>query len=272
MRWILRFALLSAVALLAACAEPEQDVNDLSAEEIYRQAEADLDAGEARTAGRGFAEIERLFPYSQWAKRALLMSAYSFYEAKDFQEAQSAASRYLDFYPSDAEAPYAQYLIALSYYDQITDVGRDQQNTVEALQALREVVQRYPNTEYARDAELKFDLALDHLAGKEMEIGRYYLKRGHNLAAVNRFKAVVDEYQTTTHTEEALHRLVEAYMALGLIEEARKSAAILAYNFPGSSWYEDTYALIQTDGQANASDEGNLFTRTFRQVILGDWL
>ncbi|MEL6679755.1 MAG: outer membrane protein assembly factor BamD [Pseudomonadota bacterium] len=272
MHLIGRFFALCLVLGLAACAETEPDANDQSAEEIYRAAEASLDEGEPRAAGQGFAEIERLFPYSQWAKRALLMSAYSYYEAKDFQEAQSAAQRYLDFYPSDEEAPYAQYLIALSYYDQITDVGRDQQNTVEALQALREVSQRYPNTEYARDAELKFDLALDHLAGKEMEIGRYYLKRGHNLAAVNRFKAVVDEYQTTTHTEEALHRLVEAYLALGLVEEARKSAAILAYNFPGSPWYEDTYALIQTDGQANASEEGNVFSRAFRQVILGKWL
>ena len=233
---------------------------------------ADLDRGAEREAARTFSEVERLYPYSQWAKRALIMSAFSYYEATDFVEARSAAERFISFYPADPDAAYAQYLIAQSWYDQINDVGRDQGNTLEALQALRVLIERYPNSEYTREAELQFDLALDHLAGKEIEVGRYYLKRGQYIAAIGRFKAVVDEYQTTSHTPEALHRLVESYLALGLDDEAIKSASVLGHNFPGSDWYADSYRLLETDGALNASDEGGVLGRIYRQVILGEWL
>ncbi|WP_316015719.1 outer membrane protein assembly factor BamD [Roseobacter sp. HKCCA0434] len=252
--------------------EEEIAIESRSAQEIYEIAESDLERGRERTAARTFAEVERLYPYSQWAKRALIMSAFAYYEATDFVEARSAAERFIAFYPADPDAAYAQYLIAQTYYDQITDVGRDQANTVEAMQALRTLIERYPGSEYAREAELQFDLALDHLAGKEMEVGRYYLKRGFYTAAIQRFKAVVDEYQTTSHTPEALHRLVEAYLALGLDEEAIRSASVLGYNYAGSDWYADSYALLESDGALNASDEGGILRRIWRQVILGEWL
>jgi len=250
----------------------ETPIEARSAQEIFDLAQADLDSGSERAAARTFSEVERLYPYSQWAKRALIMSAFAYYEATDFVEARSAAERFISFYPADPDAAYAQYLIAQSWYDQINDVGRDQGNTLEALQALRVLIERYPDSEYAREAELQFDLALDHLAGKEMEVGRYYLKRGQYIASIGRFKAVVDEYQTTSHTAEALHRLVEAYLGLGLDEEAIKSASVLGHNFPGSDWYADSYRLLETDGALNASSEGGTLSRIYRQVILGEWL
>ena len=271
--------LLNAILLsvsLSACGyfatEEEIPIEARSAQEIFEMAQADLDRGAERQAARTFSEVERLYPYSQWAKRALIMSAFAYYEATDFVEARSAAERFIAFYPADPEAAYAQYLIAQSWYDQINDVGRDQGNTVEALQALRTLIERYPGSEYAREAELQFDLALDHLAGKEMEVGRYYLKRGQYVAAIQRFKAVVDEYQTTSHTPEALHRLVESYLALGLDDEAIKAASVLGFNFPGSDWYADSYALLESDGALNASPEGSVLRRIWRQVILGEWL
>lgn len=243
-----------------------------SAQEIFDLAQTDLNRGAERDAARTFSEVERLYPYSQWAKRALIMSAFAYYEATDFVEARSAAERFISFYPADPDAAYAQYLIAQSWYDQINDIGRDQGNTIEAMQALRVLIERYPGSDYAREAELQFDLALDHLAGKEMEVGRYYLKRGQFVAAIARFKAVVDEYQTTSHTPEALHRIVESYLSLGLDEEALKSAAVLGHNFPGSEWYADSYALLESDGTLNASDEGGTLSRIYRQVVLGEWL
>ncbi|MDZ7909567.1 MAG: outer membrane protein assembly factor BamD [Gemmobacter sp.] len=176
-------------------------------------------------------EVERLYPYSEWAKRALIMQAFAYHRNREYEEARAAAQRFLDYYPGDEEAAYAQYLMALSYYDQIDEVGRDQGLTFQALQALREVIEDYPDSEYARSAILKFDLAFDHLAAKEMEIGRYYLKRGHYAAAINRFRVVVEDFQTTTHTAEALHRLVESYLALGFRDEAQTAAAILGHNF-----------------------------------------
>ena len=263
-------------AILTGCgffAEEEQiPIESRSAEEIFTIAEDELDRGAQRQAARTFSEVERLYPYSQWAKRALIMSAFAYYEATDFVEARSAAERFIAFYPADPEAAYAQYLIAQSWYDQINDIGRDQGNTLEAMQALRVLIERYPGSQYAREAELQFDLALDHLAGKEMEVGRYYLKRGQYVAAIQRFKAVVDEYQTTSHTPEALHRLVESYLALGLDDEAVKAASVLGFNFPGSDWYEDSFALIESDGQLNASDEGGVLREIWRRVVLGEWL
>ena len=209
-------------------------------QQLYLSGEALLADGQPRDAGERFSEVERLYPYSEWAKRAMLMSAFAYHEGGLYAESRAAAERYLEFFPADVDAPYAQFLIALSYYDQIVDIGRDQTNAFESLAEMRDIIERYPDSEYASSAQMKFELALDHLAGKEMEIGRYYLDRGHYTAAINRFRVVVEDYQTTTHTPEALHRLVEAYLSLGLDNEAQTAAAILGHNFQGSVWYADS--------------------------------
>lgn len=240
-------------------------------EEIYLDGERLLAEGGAEQAGETFGEVERLYPYSDWAKRAMLMSAFSYHEAAMYDESRSAAERYLEFFPADVDAPYAQFIIALSYYDQIVDIGRDQDNTFQALQEMRDIIERYPDSEYAKSAQLKFELALDHLAGKEMEIGRYYLGRGHFTAAINRFRVVVEEYQTTTQTPEALYRLVEAYLSLGLTEEARTAGAILGHNFQGTSWYLRAYALLTGQGLQPGNVGDGWLNRTYRQVVLGEW-
>ncbi|MEO0912853.1 MAG: outer membrane protein assembly factor BamD [Pseudomonadota bacterium] len=266
------FLLVGALAGCGFFGEPEVPVESRSAEELYLTAEFDLDEGRPLRAARTFDEVERLYPYSEWAKRAMMMSAFAYYDARRFDESRAAAERYLDFFPADQDAAYAQYLIALSYYDQIVDVARDQTTTFDALQELRETIERYPDSDYASSAALKFDLALDHLAGKEMEVGRYYLKKGHFSAAINRFRVVVEDFQTTQHTAEALHRLVESYLSLGLIDEAQTAGAILGYNYQGSVWYEDTFALLTAQGlEAEAKGQGWL-TRIYRQVIQGKWL
>ncbi len=200
------------------------------------------------------------------------MAAFSYHADRDYEAARSAAQRFIDFYPADEDAAYAQYLLALSYYDQIDQVGRDQGITFQALQALRTVIEFYPDSEYADSAALKFDLAFDHLAGKEMEIGRYYLRREHYSAAISRFRVVVEEFQTTTHTPEALLRLVEAYLSLGLVEEAQTAGAILGYNFQSSPFYDD--AFNQLTGQNLAPDAtGESWLRDiWRQTVVGDWL
>lgn len=274
MRAITGFIGVLAVMLLAACEQPDPQaiLEATPPQEIFADAEAELEAGREFNAGELFGEVERLYPYSQWARRAMIMSSYSYYQAAEFERSQSAARRFLEFFPNDEDAPYAQYLIALAYYDQITDVGRDQQPTLNALQSLREVMERFPGSAYARDSELKFDLAMDHLAGKEMEIGRYYLKRGQYMAAINRFETVIDDFQTTTHVEEALHRMVEAYTALGLEDEALKAAALLGFNAPGSDWYENSYALVQSNGTDNAEAPRGFFTSVWSRVIRGRWL
>jgi outer membrane protein assembly factor BamD len=267
-----RIALVATIALAAACArEREVPVESRSAQEIYLDAEGQLEDGRPREAGQLFGEVERLYPYSEWAKRAMLMSAYAYHEGGLYAESRAAANRYLDFFPADPDAPYAQYLIALSYYDQIVDVGRDQENTFEALQELRDIIERYPDSEWAKSAELKFDLALDHLAGKEMEVGRYYLARGHYAAAINRFRVVVQDYQTTTHTPEALHRLVESYLSLGLDNEAQTAGAILGHNFQGSQWYADSHALLTGRGLQPQDVGDSWLNQVYRQVVLGRW-
>ena len=253
-----------------ARAEP---LDNFTAEDIYKRGEYELENnGKPRDAVHYFSEIERLYPYSDWAKRALIMQAYSYHRARDYEEARGAAQRFIDTYPGDEDAAYAQYLLALSYYDQIDEIGRDQGLTFQALQALREVIERYPDTEYARSAILKFDLAFDHLAAKEMEIGRYYLKQGHYTAAINRFRVVVEEYQTTTHTPEALMRLVEAYLALGLTDQAQTAGAILGHNFRSSPFYADAYAQLRQRGLKAEAAGDSWLTNVYRQVIQGKWL
>jgi outer membrane protein assembly factor BamD len=250
--------LMLAVALpLASCASRNskhtradtqyvaRDVNTL-----YTLAKKRLDQGNYAVAAGVFDEVERQHPYSIWARRAQLMSAFSYYAAQDHTKSIESARRFLSIHPGNKDAPYANYLIALNYYEQIKDVTRDQNITKQALDSLGEVVRRYPNTRYASDARLKLDLVRDHLAGKEMEIGRFYQRRGQWLASVSRFRTVVDEYQTTTHTPEALMRLTESYLALGIPEEARRSAVVLGANYPSSKWYERAYSLVQKHAPA----------------------
>ncbi len=265
----------AALAILAGCAGGNREVplENLTPEQIYLRAEAELEANNnPEDAATLFAEVERLYPYSDWARRALIMQAFANHRAKAYEEARTAAQRYIDFYPADENAAYAQYLLALTYYDQIDLVGRDQGLTFQALQALRTVIERYPESPYARSSILKFDLAFDHLAAKEMEIGRFYLKRGHYTAALNRFRVVVEDFETTTHTAEALYRLIECYLGLGLDAEAQTAGAILGHNFRGSDWYADGFALLTGEGlEAEAKGDGWL-RALYRQTIRGQWL
>ncbi|WP_164117233.1 outer membrane protein assembly factor BamD [Sphingorhabdus sp. Alg239-R122] len=217
-----------------------RDVNTL-----YSAAKDRLDRGQTKLAAALFDEVERQHPYSPWARRAQLMSSFSYYLDSDYNKSIQSAQRFLSIHPGNKDAPYAYYLIALNYYEQISDVTRDQKTTEQALAALGEVIRRYPQSRYAADAKLKIDLVNDHLAGKEMEIGRFYQRSGRWLAATVRFRKVIDDYQTTNHAPEALMRLTESYLSLGIPEEAKKSAAVLGANYPGSKWYERAYELIQ---------------------------
>ena len=264
---------LCAVAVLSACGggarDQEVSLEGTPPEIIYARAEAQL------TSRRGAEKAAELFPYSEWAKRAMIMSAFAYHQARLYEESSGAAQRYLDFFPADEDAAYAQYLIALSFYDQIDKVSRDQGITFQALQALRTVVERYPDSEYASSSLLKFDLALDHLAGKEMDIGRFYMKKGHFGAAINRFRVVVEDFQTTTHTAEALHRLVEAYLSLGLDADAQTAGAILGHNFRGTDWYKDSHVLLTGRGISTeaASDQSQgWLKRIWRQMVRGEWI
>jgi outer membrane protein assembly factor BamD len=239
----------TAMVLTAGCAGrggPKKDAAYVArdVDTLYTAAQARLNRGQPKEAAQLFDEVERQHPYSPWARRAQIMSAFSYYVARDYAKSVQSAQRFLQIHPGNKDAPYAYYLIALDYYEQISDVTRDQKITQQALTTLTEVVRRYPGTEYAQDARLKIDLVNDHLAGKEMEIGRYYQRSGKWLAATLRFREVVDKYQQTSHTPEALYRLVESYMAIGVPDEAQKSAAVLGANYPGSDWYQRAYKLI----------------------------
>ena len=240
----------SALLLLSACGGRGGGPKDTAfvardVDTLYAAAKDRLDRGDTQVAAALFDEVERQHPYSPWARRAQLMSAFSYYVAKDYNKSVQAAQRFLSIHPGNRDAPYAYYLIALCYYEQISDTDRDQKITLQAQQALNEIVRRYPNTRYAADARVKIDLVNDHLAGKEMQIGRFYEKSGRWLAASLRFRNVVDTYQTTSHAPEALFRLVEANLALGVPEEAQKYAAVLGANYPGNKWYEKAYKLMQ---------------------------
>ena len=269
--------LILALGLLAGCGSPTErldpmELEQLDAVQIYQRGEASLESGAAEDAAFYFGEIERLYPYSEWAKRGLIMQAFALHKDRAYDDSRASAQRYLDFYPTSEDAAYAQYLLALSYYDQIDDIGRDQGLTFQALQALRTVIEQYPDSSYAAEAKLKFDLAFDHLAAKEMEIGRYYLKRGHYAAAARRFRVVVEEFQTTSHTAEALHRLVESYLALGLVQEAQSAGAILGYNYRGTDWYEDSYRLLTGQGLSMEAGGDNWLASIYRQLVRGEWI
>ena len=258
---------LAALALLAACSSKDkEEYIERPVENIYNAAVDHLSAERYQTAAREFDEVERQHPYSVWATKAQLMAAYAYYQANKYDEAIVGLDRFIQLNPSNRDVGYAYYLKALSYYEQITDVQRDAKLTELALNGLDEVVRRFPDSIYARDSRLKIDLTYDHLAGKEMEVGRFYLQRGQYLASINRFRYVIDKYQTTSHVPEALHRLIECYLALGLKEEAQRTAAVLGYNYPGSDWYQDSFSLVET-GKPFAQSEKPGFLRRALNTI-----
>jgi len=237
-------AALLAIGLAACGSDDEVPYEERAADDLYSSGLGAMQEGEYEDAARLFDEVERQHPYSVAAPKAQLMAAYANYLDNKYDDAINALDRFIELHPGSEDIAYAYYLKALCYYEQISDVGRDQKMTKLALSSLDEVIRRFPETSYARDARLKRDLALDHLAGKEMEVGRYYLDRGEYLAAINRFRIVVKSFQTTSHVPEALHRLVECYLAVGITGEAQATAAVLGHNFPGSDWYADSYYLL----------------------------
>lgn len=244
-------AVMCALAL-SACAgnkkKPRLAYEERPVELLYATGADRLDRRQWSQAVGYFQEVERQHPYSEWSRRAILMQAYAHYQGNDYPEAVADADRFMQLYPGNATAAYAHYIKAICYFEQIVDVNRDQAATAQALDNLRDVVQRFPRTEYAADARLKIDMVNDQLAGKEMTIGRYYLHQGDTLAAANRFRTVIDRYQTTTHAPEALYRMVESYLTLGLLDEAKRNGAVLGYNYPGDPWYGDAYKLLTSKG------------------------
>lgn len=240
------------LAVLSACQGAARRESlayvDKPVEQLYNEAARSLDKRLWDQAALQFNEVQRQHPYSEWAQRSMLMASYAHYRDNSYADAISSAESYIALYPGGEGAAYAYYLIGVSHFEQIIDVGREQGRSELALVALNEVVRRFPTSEYARDAELKVDMVRDQLAGKEMSIGRYYLRNAEYLAAINRFKRVIDEYETTTHAPEALHRLVEAYLSVGLEGQALAAASVLGYNYPGSDWYADSYALMTDRG------------------------
>ena len=258
---------------LAACTSNDSDRNVITEESVdalYNDAGNALDQGNYVTASRLFEEVERQHPYSKWATKAQLMAGYSYYEAQRYDDAVLALDRFIDLHPGHKDIAYAYYLRALCFYEQISDVRRDQAMTEYAMQGFDAVINRFPESQYARDAQLKKDLTLDHLAGKEMEIGRYYLNRNQVNAAIIRFQTVVRDYQTTSHTAEALHRLVEANLTLGLKEEATKIAAVLGYNYPGDEWYERSFALLDEEQRARIIANRSFVDRTVDSIFKPD--
>jgi len=252
--------------------KPKIDIDTYSAKEIYDLAEDRLAKKRPQDAAKYFSEIERLYPYSEWAKRGLIMQAYSYHKDQDYENSRSAAQRYIDFFPAAEDAAYAQYILALSYYDQISEVGRDQDVTVKALQELRLLIERYPDSKYAKDSAEKFDMAFRFLAAKEMEVGRYYLQRGYYTSAVNRFRKVVQEFRMTEQTPEALYRLIECYLSLGLRGEAQSAAAILQESYSSTQWHKDSLILLSGEGLLPDAGGQNWLSTIYRQTIKGQWL
>ncbi len=254
--------------LLWACGTSEEiDYAERPVEEIYNAALDKLQAGEYQESALQFDEVERQHPYSVWASKAQIMAAYAYYQNNKYDDAINALDRFIQLHPGSQDIEYAYYLRAISYYERISDVGRDQKMTELALKLLLELNRRFPESRFARDATLKIDLARDHLAGKHMEIGRYYQSQSEYLAAINRFRSVIRDYQTTTHVPEALHRLVECYLALGVIDEARSTAAVLGHNFPGNPWYADSYPLLTGADLRPQENKESWITRVWNSLI-----
>ena len=272
-RSLLVLAVTGALVVLAGCSSLFGSDNKEAAyvarpvQVIYADAWRKIRDGSWLSAAKQFGEVERQHPYSVWARRAMLMSAYCYYQANHAEDAINAAEQYIELHPGSKEVAYAFYLKAIALYDRITDVGRDQTDTQRALAALEDVIQRFPNTAYARDASLKVDLALDHLAGKDMDIGRYYLFQQDYVAAINRFRVVVERYQRTAQVAEALERLTEAYYALGLDRQAQTAAAVLGANYPGSRWYRDAYNLLKKHHEKAVIDKKSWIAKAFAKVF-----
>ncbi len=263
-------SLLAAVAL-GACGSSAKKKQKFAyverpVEALYQDAARAMERKRFDDAVELFAEVERQHPYSPWSRRATLMKAFAHYRQNEYEEATEALDQFIALHPGNKDAPYAYYLRSMTFYERIRDVGRDQDFTNNAVQALNDVVRRYPQTEYARDARLKLDLTLDHLAGKEMYVGRYYMRQGKHIAAVNRFKQVIAKYETTGHTEEALYRLVEAYLQIGILDEARSTAAVLGYNYPGSKWYADAYSLMRKNGILEPGSKPQRSAKELRKI------
>lgn len=270
-RFRVALLILFAAVALGACGSSSKKKQKFAyverpVEILYQDAARAMERKRYDDAVELFGEVERQHPYSAWARRAILMKAFAQYLENDYDEAVTTLDQFIALHPGNKDAPYAYYLRAMCWYERIRDVGRDQDFTNNAVQALNDVVRRYPETEYARDARLKLDLTFDHLAGKEMYIGRYYLKYGKHIAAINRFKMVVDNYETTSHAEEALYRLVESYLQLGVVEEARSAAAVLGANYPGSVWYEDAYDLMRKNGLLEPGSKPKRSEKELRKI------
>lgn len=255
--------------LLAGCmgfgSKPEAEIAADPPDLLYNQGLALLNAGDTSEAEKRFGSVSSEHPYSDYSRRSMLMAAFLSFRRGEYQETINEATRYVTLYPASPDAAYAQYLIGESYFRQIPDVTRDQDLSQKAVDAMGEVIRKYPESEYAEDAKQKMELARDQIAGKEMQVGRYYLERRQYLAAVNRFKHVVQNYQTTNHVEEALHRLTESYLALGIVPEAQTAAAVLGHNFPDSQWYQDSYRLLNKGGFSPEENRGSWMSRVFRR-------
>ena len=241
-------------------------IAQVPAEEMYNDGLARLQKNDYTAAAKKFGELDKQYPYSDWSRRALIMTAYANYEGRQYEDAVSASKRYLQLHPATPDAAYAQYLLAMSYFNQIPDVTRDQESSERALVALQELVDRYPTSQYAADAKQRIQLARDQIAGKEMEVGRFYLQKRNYTGAINRFRTVVARYQTTRHVEEALERLAEAYMAMGIVGEAQTAAAVLGHNFPDSPWYKDAYTLLRNGGVEPREDGESWISKAFRGI------
>jgi outer membrane protein assembly factor BamD len=257
---------------LAACSmfnKQEEVVPEQPADLLYNQALYSLNQGDRTTAAKQFVEVDKQHPYSNYAGKAILMTSYTFYRQGKWDDAVTNAKRYLTLHPASPDAPYAQYLIAMSYYNEIPDVYRDQKDTKRAMDAFDELIRKWPESEYAIESKKRVDIAKDQLAAKEMQVGRFYLGRHDYIAAVNRFKAVVTNYQQTRHVEEALERLCEAYMALGIVSEAQTAAAVLGRNYPDSQWYKDAYTLVTSGGATPREDNESWISKAFRKIGMG---
>jgi outer membrane protein assembly factor BamD len=269
--------ILPMLAFVAGCStwsswfgDKDEVLPDEAADKLYNEGVYLLnEKSDSKAASKKFEEVDRQHPYSEWARKSLLMSAYSYYQARNYEESISAAKRYISLHPGTPDAAYAMYLVGASYFDQIPDVSRDQGRTERAIAALEEVVRKFPDTEYAASARRKIEGGRDQLAAKEMAVGRYYENRKNFIGAVNRFKVVVTRYQTTRHVEEALMRLTECYMTLGIVPEAQTAAAVLGHNFPDSAWYKDAYQMVKGQGYEPQENNSSWISRAFRKIGLG---
>jgi outer membrane protein assembly factor BamD len=279
-RCAIKLACLAVAALpLAACSSLESFnffggekyetklLPDVPADDIYNQGLARMEKRNYKDAAKKFEDLEKQYPYSQWSRKGLLMTTFAQYEGGDYDSAIASANRYIQLYASSPDAPYALYLAAMSYYQQVPDISRDQENSEKALNLFNQIVQQHPTSEYAGDARYKIQVMRDQLAGKEMSVGRYYLTRRNYPAAINRFREVLAKYQTTRHTEEALERLTEAYMGLGITNEAQTAAAVLGHNYPDGQWYKDAFTLLQTNGLEPREAQESWISKAFHKIV-----